>query len=99
MSTLNRAFALAEMHDMAVRVGEDLNLDVAWALDNFFEINVRVAKRGFGFRFCGFKSRVKLALRSDLSHAFTAAASGGLKHHGIAKTRGGCAGFGKTFSK
>src|SRR5438876_11778603 len=99
MSTLNRTFTLAEVHNMAVRVGKDLDFDMARALDNFFQIDLRAAKCGLCFRGRGFKSRVKFALRCDLSHAFAAPTGRGLQHHGIAKLRGGVAGVGETLQR
>ena len=43
---LDRALALEEVHDVAVRVGEDLDLDVARPLDQPLDVERAVAERG-----------------------------------------------------
>ena len=42
MPPLDRAVALAEVHDVAVRVGEDLHLDVARILEVLLDVDVGV---------------------------------------------------------
>ena len=49
MTALDRAFALAEMNDVAVIVGEHLNLDMARPLDIAFEIDAAVLESRLGF--------------------------------------------------
>jgi hypothetical protein len=49
MAPLNRALALEEVDDVPVVIGEDLELDVAWFLDEPFHIQRAVAKCGCGF--------------------------------------------------
>ena len=49
MTTLNRAFAFAEVHGVAVLVGEDLDLDVARLLDELFDEDRRVPECGLRF--------------------------------------------------
>src|SRR5713101_8174333 len=44
MATLNRTLTLAEVHNLAVAVGKHLNLDMAWARDDFLKIDFGVAK-------------------------------------------------------
>src|SRR5688572_1255570 len=46
MPALNRALALEEMDDMAVMIGQDLELDVARLLDETFDVERAVAERG-----------------------------------------------------
>src|SRR5258707_8298920 len=99
MPALNRTFTLAEMHNLTVLVGKDLDFDMARALDNFFQIGLRAAKRGLCFRGRGFKGRVKFRFRGDLPHAFTSATGRGLQHYGIAKLRSGVASFGETLER
>ena len=48
MAALNRALALAEVHDRAVLVAEDLELDVARRLDVLLDVDVADAERRFG---------------------------------------------------
>ena len=45
VAPLQRAVALAEMDDVAVRIGEDLDLDVARVLDGALEQEPGVAER------------------------------------------------------
>src|SRR5438034_1013886 len=44
MATLDGTLALTKMNIMAVLVGKDLNFNVSWLLNYFFEINFRVAE-------------------------------------------------------
>ena len=46
MAPLQRALALEHVNDVAVMVGDDLELDVARALDQALEVERRVAERG-----------------------------------------------------
>src|SRR5205085_6042844 len=99
MPALNRTFAFAEMNIIAVRVGEDLNLDVARALDGLFEIDGRVAEGSRRFRLRGRKSSSYLSFTCDQSHAFAAAARRRLEHHGIAQRCGRRARFIKRWQR
>ena len=45
MAALHRALALEQVHDVAVVVGEDLDLDVARALDQALDVQRAVAER------------------------------------------------------
>ena len=51
VAALDRAFALAEIDDVAVFVAEHLDLDVAGIDDEFFDEDAVVAERGFGLGF------------------------------------------------
>src|SRR5690242_1957914 len=55
MAALQRTIAFAQVNDVALRVGEDLDFDMAWPLEIFFHVDLVVAKRGFGFRARGRK--------------------------------------------
>ena len=44
MAALDGAFPLAKAHDIAVLVGEHLELDVPWPLDELFHVQVAIAK-------------------------------------------------------
>src|SRR5437763_1106678 len=46
MAALNRAVALAQVNDVPVLVGQDLDLDVARALDVFLHVDARGLERG-----------------------------------------------------
>ena len=76
MAALDRALALAEMHDVAVVVAEDLELDVARVLEILLDVDVAVAERGLGLR----AARCAAALGSSprIAHdAHAAAAAAG----------------------
>ena len=49
MASLNRALALEQVDDMAVMIGEDLELDVSRLLDQPFNVERAVAERGRRF--------------------------------------------------
>src|SRR5262249_26327306 len=49
VAALDGAFAFAQVYDIAVFVGQDLNLDVARALNEFLDVDRRVAERRHGF--------------------------------------------------
>ncbi len=49
MAALERAVALAEMDDVALRVGQNLELDVPDALEVFFEVHLARAEGGVAF--------------------------------------------------
>ena len=40
MPPLNRTLALTEVHKIALHVGKDLNLDVAWTIDDLLQIDI-----------------------------------------------------------
>src|SRR5881392_897148 len=49
MTPLNRAVTLAEMDDVAARVGENLHLDVPRVLEVTLDVDRRVGKVGLSF--------------------------------------------------
>ena len=65
MTALDRAVALAEMDDVAVRVGEDLHLDVAGVVEIALDVDGRVRE----VRLPLAASRVVRALDLALGHA------------------------------
>ena len=80
MAALDRAVALAEVHDVAVRVGEHLDLDVARLLDVALQVDGGVAERGLGLvlRLAhGGGKGIRIAHDAD---ALAAAAAGRLDH-------------------
>ena len=48
VTALKRAIAVPKMDDVAVVVGEDLDLDVTGTVDEFFEVNAGILERGLG---------------------------------------------------
>ena len=81
VAALHRAVALAEMDDVAVGVGEDLDLDVARVDHGLLEDQLARAEGalGFGARRADRLQKVGVAL--DQPHAAAAAAGGRLDHH------------------
>ena len=74
MAALNRTFAFAEMNRRAVRVGENLKLDVARIAQVAFQQNRVVAERGQRFALGGVERFVERVRRRDDAHAASAAA-------------------------
>src|SRR5687767_12724128 len=84
MASLDRAFALAEVDDAAVRVAEDLNLDVPRALEVLLEIHRRVAERALRFAARGLVLVLQLAGIPADAHAPSATARRSLENDRIA---------------
>src|SRR5690606_22640409 len=81
---LETALALAEVDDVAVRVGEDLDLDVPGALDEPFEEEGVVTERRRRFATGGFERGGQILRVLDEAHALAATTGGRLDEHGIA---------------
>ncbi len=71
-----------------MRVGHDLDLDVAWALDVTLEEDGAVGERGGGLTRSGGDRFVELVRRRDNAHASATAAGAGLDQHGVADVGG-----------
>ena len=84
VAALDRAFALAEIDDVAVLVAEHLDFDVARIDDEFLDEHAVVAERGLRLRLRAREALRDLALRLGDAHALAAAAGRGLDHHRIA---------------
>jgi hypothetical protein len=84
ITALDRAFAFAEIDDVAVLVAEHLNLDVARIDDEFLDEHAVVAERGLRLRLGAREAFRHLGLRIGDAHALAAAAGRGLDHHRIA---------------
>src|SRR5580704_17423828 len=84
VTSLQRAFAFAEMDHVAVLVAEYLEFDVARMLEQFFDVDIGTAEGLLGFGFGGLKQRDQFAGVAHDSHAASAPAFGGFDHHGIA---------------
>ena len=87
VAALQRALALAEVDDGAVRVGEHLHLDVARALDEPLEQQRVVAERGGRDAARGRERLGQLGRRAHDLHALAAAARGGLDQQREARRR------------
>jgi hypothetical protein len=49
VAALERAIALAQVDDVPVRIGQDLDLDVPRPVDQFFQVDIAVPESRFGF--------------------------------------------------
>ena len=78
MAALNRALALAEMHDGAVIVGEDLHFDVTRALDVALQEQPVVAEGATRFARRRFEGGLQLPRVTHHPHALAAPAGRGL---------------------
>src|SRR2546427_7652733 len=83
MATLNRALALTQMHDRAVMIPEDLELDMPRRLDVLFEVELSHTERRFRLALRGFNRMRQLARSADDAHAAAAAAGRGLDDHRV----------------
>ena len=81
MAALDGAVALAEVDDVAVRVGEDLHLDVAAGGDRPLEDEVAVAEGALGLAAGRLGRALEGVVLLDEAHAAPAAAGRGLDHH------------------
>ncbi len=92
MAALDGALALAQVDHVAVAVAEDLDFDVARALDQLLDVDFGVAEGALGFARGIAESGFQLRSRIHAAHAFAAAAGHGLEQNGIAvlarRTRG-----------
>ncbi len=84
VTALDRAFALAEIDDVAVLVAQHLDLDVAGIDDELLDEDAVVAERSLGLRLGEVEALGDLGRRMRDPHALAAAAGGGLDHHGVA---------------
>ena len=85
---LDRAFALAEMHEMPLPVAEDLDLDVPGLLDELLEEHPFVAEGGGGLGLRPREPLLELGVVAGDAHALAATAGRGLDHHRIADAPG-----------
>ena len=81
VAALDGAVALEEVHDVAVRVAEHLDLDVARPDDRLLEVDGVVAEGALGLALRALVGGDELGLVVDEAHALAAAAGRGLEHH------------------
>src|SRR3982751_5853833 len=88
MATLNRALALVQVHDRALRVAKDLHLDVARGLEVALDVDVAAGEGAL----CPPRRRGKrgwqLRRTRDLRHADPTTARDRLEHDRIADLAG-----------
>src|SRR5713226_4214379 len=85
VSTLDAAFALAQVHDVALAIGGDLNLDVMAALDQAFQVQATVAEVRLRLELGDGKDARQLVRVVSDAHTAAAAAGHGLEHERKAK--------------
>ena len=83
MPSLDRAVAFAQVHHVAVAVGQHLHLDMAGPVDEFLHVKARVAESRFGFALGRLEQALELVGPRHQAHATPAATRGGLDHHWI----------------
>ena len=84
VAALDRAFALAEIDGVAMRVGQHLDLDMARIDDELLDEDAVVAEGGFRLVPGRLEALARLGLVPGDAHALAAAAGRCLQHHGIA---------------
>ncbi len=94
MAALKRTVALVEVDEVAVLIADELDFNVARPRQEFFQEDIRDAKRGAGLA-AGLVERFVERIRGERdAHAATAAAHRGLDDHRIAELGGELAGLG-----
>ena len=88
VAALHGAIALAQVHDVAVVVGEHLELDVPRPLEELLHVDVRVAEGGERLGLGDADGVQQRGVGVHDAHAAAAAAAGGLDDHGIADVLG-----------
>src|SRR5439155_291915 len=84
---LDRALALAEVHELPVAVAQHLHLDVPRAAEKLLDVHPPVTEGGLRLACGGGERRCELVLARDRPHALAAAAPGRLHEHGVAERR------------
>ena len=88
IAQLHRAVSFMQMQDVAVAIGQDLDLDVARTFDQFLDEEITVAEGARGFTPATLE-RLGHGIRvNDDAHASTAATARGLEHHGVPQLLG-----------
>ena len=88
MPPLDGALALTEMHDVAVLVGQDLELDVAGMLEVFLDVDVAVPEGGLRLAPRHPQRAAQIRRRSDDAHAAATPAGHRLDDDGVADGAG-----------
>ena len=88
MAALNRAFAFAQMHDVAVFIAQHLNFDVARNLYVLFDVDGWIVERDRRFVLSRGKRCKKFVPIANDAHAATAAARRSFDYHRVAELLG-----------
>ena len=99
VAALDGAVPFAQVHHMAVAIGQHLHLHVARPVDEFLHVEAGVAKGRLGLALGGLEQVVELVAGGHQAHAPAAAAGGGLDHHRVAHGLGQGGGFGGVFEQ
>src|SRR5207245_9201438 len=83
VTALDRAFALAEMDDVAVRIAEQLDLDMPRLFDIFFEKDPIVAKARLGLVLSAAEPLAQLGIVMRDANALASAKGRGIASHWI----------------
>jgi hypothetical protein len=89
MPSLDRTFAFDKWSDIAVMVGEDLNLHVSRALEVALEIDGRIAKSRCGFRARESNRTLQILRARDDAHPLAPTAGHGFDQHRVTNLCGG----------
>src|SRR4029078_6896292 len=84
MPPLKRTSALAQMDDVAVPIGQDLEFDVMRSLDILFKEDDSVTKGSLGFPRCDGHVLAKFAIRPPHPKAASSSTCAGFNDDGIA---------------
>ena len=87
VAPLHRAIALEQVHEIAVRVSEDLHFDVPRLAHQLLEIDLVVAEARFGLAARDGQQLSQLRIAFDDAHAAATAAPARLEHHRVADLR------------
>ena len=85
MATLHRAIPFAEVHGIAMFVGEHLKFDMARVLEEFLHVNLVVAESRQGLGLCNGNRIAERRFAVHNAHASAAAASRRLDDDGVAE--------------
>ena len=88
IAPLHRAVALEQMHEVAVRIAQNLHLDVTRAADELFQVHLVFAEGGFRLSTRDAHRLDELGFGVDDAHATAAATPARLQHH--RETDGAC---------
>src|SRR6187455_673927 len=88
VAPLYRAIALEQVHEIAVRVPEDLYFDVPRLAHQLLEIDLVVAEARFGFAARDGQQFSQLRIAFDDAHPAATATPARLEHHRVADFRG-----------
>ena len=87
VATLHGAVALKEVDDVALPVGEDLDLNVLWVDHGLFKENGGVAESGFGLVRCCFAQFAEFVAGGDEAHTAPAASGDGFDEERVGHVR------------